>query len=233
MKILNLKKKQLDWTGLAGLLNGLYLTLEKQESISNLPYFKLLMTSLLTLTLNENSDLSTAILTSGISINSPIGSFFNKSEPVLQIPVTFSKSLIKLVGAYINSLKETANFENFLGNSTALNSATPVSLIYMMNLILPLLIWSASDRKNSPKLNKQDMNYVVSFLLNAVRPPSKLAATLLLQAPKQQFLSTPHEATAGGNAFNKSKKQLKDIITQTSFLGKEFQICLYFLVNKN
>lgn len=189
------------------------------------------MTTLLSLTLNENSDLSTAILTSGISIYSPIGSYFNKSEPLLQIPVVFSKSLLKLVGAYINSLKDSANFENFLGNSNALNSATPVSLVYIMNLILPLLIWSASDRKNSPKLNKQDMNYVVTFLLNAVRPPSKLAATLLLQAPKQQFLSTPHEAAGGGNAFNKSKKQIKDIITQASFLGWEF--FLHFYVEKS
>ena len=38
--------------------------------------------------------------------------------------------------------------------------------------------------------------------------------------PKQQFLNTPHESGGGGNAFNKSKKQIKDIITQTSFLGK-------------
>jgi hypothetical protein len=203
------------------LLNGLYLTLEKQESISSLAYFKLLMTSLISLTLNENSDLSTAILTSGVSNYTPIGGYFNKNEPILQIPIVFSKSLIKLVGAYINTLKDSDNFENFLGNSNVLNSATPLSLIYMMNFILPLLIWSASDRKNSPKFNKQDMNYVISFLLNAVRPPSKLAATLLLQAPKQQFLNTPHESGGGGNAFNKSKKQIKDIITQTSFLGKK------------
>ena len=201
------------------MLNGLYLTLEKQESISSLAYFKILITSLITLSLNENSDLTTAIITSGVSTYYGPAGVYSKNDPILQIPIIFSKSIIKLVGAYVATLKDSANFENFLGNSSTFNSSTPASLVYMMNFLLPLLLWSASERKNSPKFNKQDMGYVVTFLLNSVKPPSKLAATLLLQAPKQQFLSASHDPN-GGNAFNKSKKQIKDIITQTAFLCK-------------
>ena len=56
----------------------------------------------------------------------------------------------------------------------------------------------------------------------------KLAATLLLQAPKQQFLNATHDAGINSNAFNKSKKQIKDIITQTAFLCKNiFFQCFY------
>ena len=215
-------KKQLDWTAIAGIMNGLNLTLEKQEFIASLPYFKILINSILSLILSENSDLSNGILTSGVTTNggNPAAGFFTRGDSSLQIPTIFAKSLIKLVGSYINSLKEQFNLEVLLGSMNTLGMSMPASLIYLMNFMLPLLIWSASDRRNSPKFNKQDMNHVVMFLLNSLKPPSKLAATLLLQAPKQQFLTPNNEANAGGNAFNKSKKQIKDIITQTSFLGK-------------
>ena len=98
----------------------------------------------------------------------------------------------------------------------------PSGLAYLINFLLPLLFWSASERKDSPKLNSNDLSFVVSIILNALKPPSKLAATLLLQAPKQHHLLNAFDtniSSMANNTYNKSAKQLKDIVSQSTFLG--------------
>jgi protein unc-80 len=47
-------KKQLDWFAIAGILNGIYFTLEKQEVLAHLPYFKQLITSIISMITNES-----------------------------------------------------------------------------------------------------------------------------------------------------------------------------------
>lgn len=129
------------------------------------------------------------------------------------------------------SLKEQAALEQLFGGSnTTTGPAVPSGLSYMINFMLPLLFWSASDRKESPKLNSSDVSFVTAILLNGLKPPSKLAATLLLSAPKQHNLATAFDTGTFGshsaNAYNKSAKQLKDILTQSTFLA--LKVVTYF-----
>lgn len=95
--------------------------------------------------------------------------------------------------------------------------AMPTGLSYLVNFLLPLLFYSAADCKNSPKLNSSDMTFVCTLLLNSLKPPSKLAATLLLQAPKQHHLNA-FDASSG--VPTKNSKHMKDIISQSTFLGE-------------
>lgn len=203
----------MDWTAVAGLLNGLYLTLDRQENIANLPYFKMLINSTISLVLNESSSIDT--YTTGGSIFSNSGS---TCKLEFQLPIIFSKSVIRIVGKFITLLKDQSNLEQLFGstNLSPINPAIPASLAYLLNFLLPLLLWSASDRKDSPKLNSNDLSFVVNMILNALKPPSKLAATLLLQAPKQHHLSAFDTNAQQGT---KSTKQMKDLITQSTYLS--------------
>ncbi len=220
-------KKYLDWTAIAGILNGLYITLEKQESIAHLPYFKMLINSIIALILNETMADSTAgLLSSGSIFNSHGGSNGGSfraghADSNFHIPVVFSKNLIKLVGKYITALKDQSNFEQLFGSSgtNPIAPSMPSSVAYLINFLLPLLFWSASERKDSPKLNTNDISFVVTILLNALKPPSKLAATLLLQAPKQQHLISAFDPSQNSNIYNKSAKQMKDIMCQSTYLA--------------
>jgi len=142
----------------------------------------------------------------------------SESAPVNMI---FSKALIKLVGKYINCLKDQSNLELLFGTSSTnpISPTMPSGMSYLINFLLPLLFWSASDRKDSPKLNQSDIAFVITILLNALKPPSKLAATLLLQAPKQHHLFSAFDNPQASAWANKSNKQMKDILTQSTFLG--------------
>lgn len=210
----------MDWSAVAGILNGLYITLDKQESIANLPYFKMLINSTISLILNEtSSDFSMGFMNSGSVFTSGTSGFRHE----FQTPIVFSKALIKLVGKYITSLKDQSNLEQLFGASSGnpIAPSMPSGLAYLLNFLLPLLFWSASDRKDSPKLNSNDISFVVTIVLNALKPPSKLAATLLLQAPKQQHLISAFDSNqANTSVNNKSAKQIKDLISQSTFLGK-------------
>ena len=220
-------KKYLDWSAIAGILNGLYITLDKQEAIANLPYFKMLINSIISLILNENMADSTAgLLSSGSILNgygggSLRGGGAGDSLNHFQIPVVFSKNLIKLVGKYITALKDQSNFEQLFGSSgtNPISPSMPSGIAYLINFLLPLLFWSASERKDSPKLNTNDISFVVTILLNALKPPSKLAATLLLQAPKQHHLISALDPNLNNNIYNKSAKQIKDLMCQSTYLA--------------
>lgn len=223
---------------MSGILEGLYLTLDKDETISNVVYFKLLINSTISLILNEPAnDISLGLLNSSNIFSTVSSAAAATSTPKMdfnfQIPIVFSKSLIKLVGRYINSLKDQSALEQlFGGTNTSTGPSVPSGLSYMTNFVLPLLIWSASDRKESPKLNSTDISFVLTIILNALKPPSKLAATLLLTAPKQHNLSTAFDQSNLGSpsaySYNKSAKQLKDILTQSTFLGIWVLIFVYF-----
>jgi hypothetical protein len=50
--------------------------------------------------------------------------------------------------------------------------------------------------------------------------PSLLAATLLLQAPRQHHLSAFDASASAAGLQAKSSKHMKDIISQSAFLGE-------------
>lgn len=97
-------KRQLDWTAVAGILNGLCLALGKDESLAKILYFKLLINSAISLVLNEasTSDASnTAVNTSHIFLAQLSAS----TSASFQCPLVYCKALIRLVGKYTSALK--------------------------------------------------------------------------------------------------------------------------------
>lgn len=243
--------------------------MDKQDSVAQLPYFKMLINSTISLVLNESTtDIAVTVggsgggsfvgigggpgsgslsvagggglspnLGGGIAASGSGGSNGNiqipstmrgsQSQVVTEtapVNMVFSKALIKLVGKYINCLKDQSNLELLFGTSSTnpISPTMPSGMSYLLNFLLPLLFWSASDRKDSPKLNQSDIAFVITILLNALKPPSKLAATLLLQAPKQHHLFSAFDNPQAASWANKSNKQMKDILTQSTFLGFDF-----------
>lgn len=83
----------------------------------------------------------------------------------------------------------------------------------MINFMLLLLFWSASDCKQSLKLNSSDVSFVTAILLNGLKP--SLAVTLLISAPKRHNLVTAFATNTfrshSANAYNKLAKQSKYI----------------------
>jgi hypothetical protein len=140
----------------------------------------------------------------------------NRSD--FQMSIVFSKSLIRLVGRYVNALKEQFNLEQVFGTNNVLGPNTPNGLVYLINFLIPLLFWGASNKKDSPKLNTDDLSFAVNMLLNSLKPPSKLAASLLLTAPKQHHLTSAFESNQSNNLNNKSHRHIKDLINQSAFL---------------
>ncbi|RNA13662.1 hypothetical protein BpHYR1_016282 [Brachionus plicatilis] len=171
----------------------------------------MLINSTISLVLNDSTSIDT--YTTGSIFSNSGGSI----RLEFQLPIIFSKSVIRIVGKYITLLKDQSNLEQLFGstNLSPINPSIPTSLAYLLNFLLPLLFWSASDRKDSPRLNSNDLSFVVNMILNALKPPSKLAATLLLQAPKQHLLNA---FDTNPQSAAKSTKQIKDLITQSTYL---------------
>jgi len=203
-------KKHINWQALGGIINGLYITLEKEESIANFPYFKLLVNSAIMLIVSENSQEGNVESLFNASLSSEINS---------QSSVFFSKAAIRLIGRYIQSLKVQSTIEQLFGSSNSIVPTMPSGVNCFVFFMLPLLFWSASERRDSPKFNASDISFLVSLVLNSLKPPSKLAATLLLQAPKQQNILSLFDSSSTTGANNKSAKQMKEIVNQSTFLG--------------
>lgn len=111
----------------------------------------MLINSTISLILNETTtDLSMGFLNSGNIYSTGSNTF--RSD--FQMPILFSKALIKLVGKYITSLKDQSNLEQLFGasNGNPIAPSMPSGLAYLINFLLPLLFWSASDRKDSLSL---------------------------------------------------------------------------------
>jgi hypothetical protein len=186
------------------------MTLEKEDSIANFPYFKLLVNSAIMLIVSENSQ------------EGNVESLFNTSlsqESNSQSSVFFSKAAIRLVGRYIQSLKVQSTIEQLFGSNNSIVPTMPSGVNCFVFFLLPLLFWSASERRDAPKFNASDISYLVTLVLNSLKPPSKLAATLLLQAPKQQNILSLFESNSAAGVNNKSAKQMKEIVNQSTFLG--------------
>lgn len=174
------------------------------------------MNSAIALILNESfSDPSTGT-TSGTT---PANTRFDAS---FQLPIGFSKALIKLIGRYLTAQKEQMNLEQLLGNTASLTQGSGNGLTYLLYFLLPLLFWCSSDRKDTPKLSSLDISFLITNLLSLLKPTSKVVPTLLLQVPKpHHFIAAFDTSMLSYNSFyNKSARQLKDIVCQSTFLGK-------------
>ena len=136
----------------------------------------------------------------------------------------YAKALTQLAGKYASALKEQATLEQLHATlvgagQAAAPLATPAGLSFLLHFLAPLLLASASERAAAPRLSAADLAFALTLLLNALRPPSKLAATLLLQAPKQHHLNA-FDASAAAGLQAKNSKHMKDIISQSAFLGQ-------------
>lgn len=90
----NYAKRSLDWTSIAGILDGLDMALERDENIVKVVYFKLVINSAITLVINENqSETIASVNTSSVFLSQLAAA--SKTEPFFQVPIVYSNSLIK------------------------------------------------------------------------------------------------------------------------------------------
>ncbi|CAF0895311.1 unnamed protein product [Rotaria sp. Silwood1] len=213
-------KRCFDWEATAGILNGIYLTIDRHPYIAYFPNLKALVSGCIALVLNEN-----------VSESSHSVPRFDTAA----FPKEFSRVVIKLVGRYLLAIKNQPNLEALTGNSWSFPSL-PSAINHLLHFLLPLMFWAGSGRKDAPKIHSMDISYIISILLNALKPSSKLASAMGTQSgpgggPSGQISSGPGtgggkqhltigEAILQNSSFtHKSVRQLKDLLQTASLLG--------------
>ena len=91
------------------------------------------------------------------------------------------------------------------------------------------MFWASSGRKDAPKLHAQDISYIVTILLNSIKPPSKLAVTMGTQngpsgpttSGGRQHLTVGDATAPNSNLSHKSIKQLRELLHTSSLLGRK------------
>lgn len=98
------------------------------------------------------------------------------------------------------------------------------------------MFWAGSGRKDAPKIHPVDISYIITILINALKPPSKLAAAMGTQgtvgsgAPGQigsapvsgggkQHLTISEAILQNSSFTHKSMRQLKELLQTASLLG--------------
>ncbi|CAF3529479.1 unnamed protein product, partial [Rotaria sp. Silwood2] len=113
------------------------------------------------------------------------------------------------------------------------SSVNPSSTInYLLNFLLPLLLWMSSERKDAPKIHSSDISFIITILLNSVKSPLKLATTMGTQNISlghltnsgKQYLTSGEPIIPNINYTHKSMKQLKYLLQTASLLGLKILI---------
>ena len=99
------------------------------------------------------------------------------------------------------------------------------------------MFWAGSGRKDAPKIHSNDIAYIITILINSLKPPSKLAAAMGVQGgigsggPSQigsgpssgtgkQHLTISEAILQNSSFTHKSMRQLKDLLQTACLLGK-------------
>ncbi|CAF4414152.1 unnamed protein product [Rotaria socialis] len=210
-------KHSFDWEATAGILNGIYLTVDRHPYIAYFPNFKILISGCITLILNENQiDVGRSVPRTTIHI----------------FPKELSRSVIKLVGRYLLAIKHQPNLEALTSNNSWSSLNTSSAIDYLLHFFLPLLFWMSSEQKDGQKLHPMDISYIITVLLSSVKPPLKPATTIgtqnismasIVNAGKQHLILG--EATLASNTFShKPIGQLKYLAQTVSLLGLKIVI---------
>ncbi|CAF4861689.1 unnamed protein product, partial [Rotaria sp. Silwood1] len=210
-------KRCFDWEATAGILNGIYLTIDRHPYIAYFPNLKALISGCIALILNENLAES------------------SHSVPRLNtliFPKEFSRSVIKLVGRYLLAINHQPNLEALTTN-TSWSSANPSSALnFLLHFLLPLLLWMSSEQKDAQKIHSSDISYIITILFNSVKLPLKLATTMGTQNiplghltnSGKQYLTSGETIIPNINFTHKSMKQLKYLLQTASLLGLKILI---------
>ena len=103
------------------------------------------------------------------------------------------------------------------------------------------MFWAGSGRKDAPKIHPGDISYIITILINAIKPASKLASAMGAQSGGAGGISGPipgGPGTGGGKQHltigeailqnssftHKSMRQLKDLLQTASLLGLKILI---------
>lgn len=98
------------------------------------------------------------------------------------------------------------------------------------------MFWAGSGRKDAPKIHPTDITYIITILINSLKPPSKLAAAMGVQGTvgggtsgqlgpgattntTKQHLTISEAILQNSSFTHKSMKQLKDLLHTACLLG--------------
>ena len=97
------------------------------------------------------------------------------------------------------------------------------------------MFWAGSGRKDAPKLHSLDLSYILTILLNSIKPVEKLTSTASTQnssfaqntTPAKQYLTVGEGRLTNNANTQKSIRQFKDLLQTASFLGLKILIIAF------
>ncbi|CAF0857757.1 unnamed protein product [Adineta steineri] len=209
-------KRCFDWEATVEILNGIYLTIDRHPSVAYFPNLKALISTCISLIINEN-------------ISDSNQNMFRLDIPTF--PKEFSRTIIKLVGRYLLAIKNQPNLEALVNqNFSSTNVLSTIN--HLLHFLLPLMFSASSGRKDAPKLHVLDISYIITILINTIKPPSKLAVTMGTQngpsgqgtSSGRQHLTVTESNAPNSNLSHKTIRQLRDLLQTASLLGLKILI---------
>lgn len=160
-------KRQTDWEAAKLLLKGVYLTFIKHPYIVHLPHLKSLISVCQNIILGDQIyNLS----------DSSFSTFSSWTVALSQAPPSgFTSVAVRLISLQMLQLGDSQTLETLCSGAFA---SFEKSEIYLMNMIYPLCIRATSGIKYIPKLRQCDINFVLSVILNILKPIQNKSNTL-------------------------------------------------------
>ncbi|XP_021380201.1 protein unc-80 homolog isoform X3 [Mizuhopecten yessoensis] len=228
-------RRQADWDAAANLLKGVFLTLKKFQYIAHLPHLK-----------DNPSDRTQSLLSNilqtligavlSIILSGPGGAVlpdnlfsFHGSHRIEHItqsiltPPSFSSAVVKLVAMQMAALGEQFSLEQICGGMAEF--PTPERYInILVNFILPLCVRLGCGRKDTPKMNTEDVKFALQVSLNVLCPPIKIRSQQQGNTKSTTLhhlsISENHRCSSYGQ-LDKGFKHENEMLLHTAYLGLE------------
>jgi hypothetical protein len=82
------------------------------------------------------------------------------------------------------------------------------------------MFWASSGRKDAPKLHSIDISYIITILLNSIKPATTTSPVGQIAPTGKQYLTVGEVVLPNSNATHKSIRQFKDLLQTASLLGR-------------
>ncbi|KAI0985097.1 hypothetical protein GJ496_001704 [Pomphorhynchus laevis] len=205
-------RKSVNWEALAGILNGLFTTLQCNPDIAHYSQTRSVITASVLFILRDNppSIMDQHLLTPQTSNASKRESSSTSSEAPtsvnnqqvggnqyifpcqLSIDKTLIRAVVKLSGRYIQILKEDHNLDQLVGHVNS-NESTFPSLY--LHYLIPLLGWALSGREDATVFNGSDIQYIFESVTSVTKmhnkPTLSMASTQHLTITESMIGFTP------------------------------------------
>ncbi|XP_065573108.1 protein unc-80 homolog isoform X4 [Artemia franciscana] len=215
--------KQTDWNSVTGLLEGLYITLNRHPYIVHVQHLKSLTGTCQALIMCEATSMSASGNESSPSrlAGSPIQKHFKVTPP----PGNFCSVAMRLISAQILSVSmytdismESQSLEQICGGSSVFPSSLKTES-FLLNLLLPLCLRIGSGKKDTLRLRHADISFALTTIIHAVTPPPLRSQSLVPPTPTSKAEQSRGSVSINIHPPEATKVAIKPSIYKAAFLG--------------